>query len=592
MGRAWHTWVAFGLCMAIVLGAIGWISLAVLRLDRSEVEARRRAVVEENVRLALWRMDSAVAPLIAEENARPYFDYSPFYPAERAYTRMFAKIERGDVLMPSPLLTSQSPHVLIHFQVGPKGEVTSPQVPKGNMRDLAEGGYTTHENVLAAGRRLDELQAFVDREVLLGLLPRSERRSASAPARLATLAGTRGQQPQIDAQMLRNTAEVQRRASNMRRQLAAPSGRRAAPRAVASDVREGLISPLWLDSALLLARRVTVDGQEYVQGCWLDWPAIRRWLVEGVEDLLPEAALEPADAVQAGAGPRMLAALPVKLVPGRVPAEPAAGASAIQLSLIVAWGCVLLAAAAVAVVLRGAVVLSERRAAFVSAVTHELRTPLTTFRMYTEMLSEGRVPDEAKRQDYLNTLRAEAERLGHLVENVLAYARLERGRASERVETVTLKELFARVTDRLTHHARHAGMALVVEAEAATLQRPVRVDISAVEQILFNLVDNACKYAAGASDKRIHLQADLRNDHALVGVRDHGPGITGRDARRVFRPFSRSARDGANPAPGVGLGLALCRRLARRMGAELWMDRTATKGACFVLRLPIGQAGT
>ena len=128
MGRAWHTWVAFGLCMAIVLGAIGWISLAVLRLDRSEVEARRRAVVEENVRLALWRMDSAVAPLIAEENARPYFDYSPFYPAERAYTRMFAKIERGDVLMPSPLLTSQSPHVLIHFQVGPKGEVTSPQV--------------------------------------------------------------------------------------------------------------------------------------------------------------------------------------------------------------------------------------------------------------------------------------------------------------------------------------------------------------------------------------------------------------------------------------------------------------------------------
>jgi len=578
--------------MAIVLGAIGWISLAVLRLDRSEVEARRRAVVEENVRLALWRMDSAVAPLIAEENARPYFDYSPFYPAERAYTRMFAKIERGDVLMPSPLLTSQSPHVLIHFQVGPKGELTSPQVPKGNMRDLAEGGYTTHENVLAAGRRLDELQAFIDRGVLLGLLPRSERRSASAPARLATLAGTRGQQPQVDAQMLRNTAEVQRRASNVRRQLAAPSGRRAAPRAVASHVREGLISPVWLDSALLLARRVSVDGQEYVQGCWLDWPAIRRWLVEGVEDLLPEATLEPADAVQAGAGPRMLAALPVKLVPGRVPAEPVTGASAIQLSLIVAWACVLLAAAAVAVVLRGAVILSERRAAFVSAVTHELRTPLTTFRMYTEMLSDGMVPDEAKRQDYLNTLRAEAERLGHLVENVLAYARLERGRASERVETVTLKELFARVTDRLTHHARHAGMELVVEAEAATLQRPARVDISAVEQILFNLVDNACKYAAGASDKRIHLQADLRNGHALVGVRDHGPGITGRDVRRVFRPFSRSARDGANPTPGVGLGLALCRRLARRMGAKLWMDRTAAKGACFVLCLPVCQAGT
>ncbi len=592
MGRAWHTWVAFGLCMAIVLGAMGWISLAVLRLDRSEIEARRQAAVEENVRLALWRMDSAIAPLIAEENGRPYFDYSPFYPAERAYTRMFAKIERGDVLMPSPLLTYQSPHVLIHFQIGPKGELTSPQVPKGNMRDLAEGGYTTHENVQAAGRRLGELEAFVDRGALLGRLPKAEHPSASAPARLATLDGTRGQQPRVDAQTVRNTAEVRWRASNVRQQLAAPSGRRGAPRAVASDIREGLISPLWLDSVLLLARRVTVDGQAYVQGCWLDWPAIRQWLLEGVEDLLPEARLEAADAVQAGAGPRMLAALPVRLVPGRVPAEPAAGTSAIQLSLIVAWACVLLAAAVVAVVLRGAVILSERRAAFVSAVTHELRTPLTTFRLYTEMLSEGRVPDEAKRQDYLDTLRAEAERLGHLVENVLAYARLERGRASERVETVTLEELLARVTDRLTHHARYAGMELVVEAEAATLQRPVRIDISAVEQILFNLVDNACKYAADASDKRIHLQADLRNGHALVAVRDHGPGLTGRDVRRVFRPFSRSTRDGASPTPGVGLGLALCRRLARRMGAELWMDRTATNGARFVLRLPVGQIGT
>ena len=83
------------------------------------------------------------------------------------------------------------------------------------------------------------------------------------------------------------------------------------------------------------------------------------------------------------------------------------------------------------------VALSERRGAFVSAVTHELRTPLTTFRMYAEMLAEGMVPSPEARQKYLETLRREADRLAHLVENVLQYARLERGRPGGRRENVT-----------------------------------------------------------------------------------------------------------------------------------------------------------
>ena len=79
-----------------------------------------------------------------------------------------------------------------------------------------------------------------------------------------------------------------------------------------------------------------------------------------------------------------------------------------KMSLVVAWSSLLLGAAAVALLLKGVMALSERRAAFVSAVTHELRTPLTTFRMYAEMLAEGMVPDEASRHRYLDTLRIEA----------------------------------------------------------------------------------------------------------------------------------------------------------------------------------------
>ena len=81
--------------------------------------------------------------------------------------------------------------------------------------------------------------------------------------------------------------------------------------------------------------------------------------------------------------------------------------------------------------------------AFVSAVTHELRTPLTTFRLYSEMLASGMVQDETQKKNYLGTLEAEAGRLSHLVENVLAYARIERGSARAQVESVSIGDVLA-----------------------------------------------------------------------------------------------------------------------------------------------------
>jgi signal transduction histidine kinase len=240
----------------------------------------------------------------------------------------------------------------------------------------------------------------------------------------------------------------------------------------------------------------------------------------------------------------------------------------------------------VAILLQGAVSLSERRGAFVSAVTHELRTPLTTFRLYSEMLANGMVPEEEKRREYLDTLCVEADRLAHLVENVLAYARLERGAMRTRMEDVPVSNLIESVKRRLTERARQAGMTLVVEAGPEARSATTRADLAAVERILFNLVDNACKYAASATDRRIQLEVGREKGFVVLRVRDHGPGVSLKAARRLFRPFSKSARDAAGTAPGVGLGLALSRRLAREMGGDLSLDAATTDGACFILRLP------
>lgn len=355
-------------------------------------------------------------------------------------------------------------------------------------------------------------------------------------------------------------------------------------------VGEGLFKPVWLGSELVLARRVNFADRFVVQGVWLNWTNLRESLVASVKDLFPAAEVRPVLTANADPQARLLAAIPAQLVIGQASASPLPVWSPVRSALLVAWLCVLLAAVAVAVLLHGTVSLSERRAAFVSAVTHELRTPLTTFKMYSEMLAEGMIPDETKRKSYLSTLCSEANRLSHLVENVLAYARLERGSARSRVECVSLGQLIDRVKDRLDQRAGQAGMKIVIDSDATALQTSVHIDVSAVEQILFNLVDNACKYAAPtATEKLIHLEALPDGKFAMLRVRDHGQGISLEGAKRLFQPFSKSAHEAAHSAPGVGLGLALCRRLSRSMGGDLRLDALVKDGACFVLTLPLSH---
>jgi signal transduction histidine kinase len=576
MKRFGVVWLIFGFCVVLAAGAMARLGATALDLERAEAKARRQAALEENLQLALWRMDSALAPLMAEESARPYFAYSPLYPAERAFTCMFAEIQKGDVLMPSSLLTFTSPQVRLHFQYGPDGRLSSPQVPAGNMRDLAESRYLTPELIDQATRRLNELDKLVSRKDLAAALA-VEEPATSASTNPVLAVGPVSQSRSSQEFMMRSRST--KLAQNSQVAEALPSSAR-------STLHQGPLQVVWIGPALVLARRVHVEEGTFLQGCWLDWDVIRRDLVASVADLLPNASLEPVPTPAPGSlvPARMLASIPARLVPGFSPDEPALPWSPVRLSLWIAWACLTLAAVSVGLVLRGALSLSERRGTFVSAVTHELRTPLTTFRLYTEMLDEGMVVGAETQRTYLKTLRSEADRLGHLVENVLAFARLERGRAADGREIVAPADLLDRLVPRLAARAGQAGMELMVSP--LDIQGNVRVDLSVVDQILSNLVDNAVKYAGSASDRRIHLELAPAGRWLSLSVRDHGPGLPPKVVRRLFRPFSKSAHDAAQSAPGVGLGLALSRRLARALGGDLRLCENTPLGASFSLAIP------
>jgi signal transduction histidine kinase len=368
--------------------------------------------------------------------------------------------------------------------------------------------------------------------------------------------------------------------------------------------------PIWLEGELFLVRAAGPESRRRVQGIWIDGSALARSLLDGIGDLLTGATLEPyepfafaRETVTRGEGaaglgesrlraipsslgnaPLALLSLPWELVPGE-PVLPASSSSPLPLLLGLAWSGAVVGLLAAALLLRGVLQLSERRAAFVSSVTHELRTPLTTFSLYSEMLADGMVAEPAKQQEYLRTLHRESGRLGHLVENVLAYSRLERGSARARVEDIRFDVLLDHVLSRPRERA--AAVGAVMNTRCCDESAVLRTDAGAVEQILFNLVDNAAKYAPpGDGGEPWELTTGCDSRSCWIDFRDHGPGIGKRDRSRLFRPFHKSAEEAANTKPGVGLGLALSRRLARALGGELALRESGPRGSTFRLTLP------
>lgn len=352
-----------------------------------------------------------------------------------------------------------------------------------------------------------------------------------------------------------------------------------------SNVQMGPLSSFWKGEMLILARRLRVHGEEQVQGCLLDWQGIRPWLLAQVADILPEARLEPAVNVDEADGHRILASLPVVLVPGDLPFQPRID-NRLRATLAFAWGWLALASVTVGVLLFAVMRLSDRRAAFVSAVTHELRTPLTTFQLYTDLLASDQGSDNTKRQRYVSTLQKESHRLSHLVENVLAYSQMEQASLGLRISEIDTLRVLEDVIPRLEQRCDRSDVKLKTTLSDDCTPY-IRGEHAGVERILVNLIDNACKY--GVCDGRapsVELSLKTRGNRVELRVSDNGPGITSQMMARLFRPFSKSAHDAAISAPGVGLGLSLAKRIAKTMQGDLEVESTGDKGTVFLLWFP------
>jgi signal transduction histidine kinase len=585
--------IVFVLTAVVVLGGMSWATVAQLRLAEVKAVAAHQSEVGE----AVWRMEIYFNRILASEASRAYTDYVALHKAEpvAAWSDDGHRLDAETVVLPSPIALSGPPFdwVELYFQVDEDGEWSSPQV-------------------------LDEVtsadQAWSTLEWLKGVLPVADLgdRIAKARERDSDLYGSPGEAHEQTVQVIHRFAggagairdrlrnEYERRSRSRiaaqlrslpapqcieeeqihfyRRDIAAlQDSLYACSQPVIVGVSRDPMAAFWLEARPGDGRRLAFvrtghrDDKVVYQGFVADWNRLKPQLLELIGDLFFEADLEPVPGDRPPdfeGGELQLSSIPVRLTGPEVMDTGVAEARKSVLGVLVASWAIALAVLAVAGWGVGNLVaLTNRRLRFAYAVTHELRTPLTTFSLYSDMLSAGLVPEESK-QEYLDTLNAESQRLSGLVEGVLEYARLEKHKARLNPVDTDAPSLLRVVSETLQKRCDQNDVEARAKNDVPDGQA-VRTDVELVNQIVGVLLDNAARHARGSKDPAVLLRLTSDNGKLRLDVTDTGPGVERADARAIFKPFRRGRGAYRAAQRGIGLGLALARSWAALLGGRL-----------------------
>ena len=222
------------------------------------------------------------------------------------------------------------------------------------------------------------------------------------------------------------------------------------------------------------------------------------------------------------------------------------------------------------------------RSALLTSISHDLRTPLASILgSATSLRSYWKTLDDSARSELIETIEKEAERLNRFIANLLDMTRLESGALVPRTELVDLADIVGSALRR----AEDVLAGYRIELDLAQDLPPLRLDPVLFEQVLFNLLDNAAKYAPAGTT--IKIEAQRSGPFVQMRIVDQGPGIPPQDLERVFDKFYR-AQAADRKRAGTGLGLAICRGFIEAMGGSIAAaNRTDRGGAVFTITLPV-----
>jgi PAS domain S-box-containing protein len=226
---------------------------------------------------------------------------------------------------------------------------------------------------------------------------------------------------------------------------------------------------------------------------------------------------------------------------------------------------------------------SQAKSEFLAAMSHELRTPLNAIMGYTDLLDSGIAgPMLAIQNDHLGRIRAASKHLLLQIDQILALARIEDGRAEVQFTALDAAALAREVVDQVAPVVEGKGLGISLDVP----DRPVELvtDTDKAREILLNLLSNACKYT-DRGEIGLRVATNGASD-ILFHVWDTGLGIAPEDSERIFERFTQLDQSSTRTREGTGLGLSISLHLAHLLRGELLLDSALGSGSTFTLRLP------
>jgi signal transduction histidine kinase len=231
--------------------------------------------------------------------------------------------------------------------------------------------------------------------------------------------------------------------------------------------------------------------------------------------------------------------------------------------------------------------LARLKTDLVAAVSHELRTPLASMRMLVETLLDDEAPAPSKVHEYLVLMGRENLRLTRLIENFLAFSRIERNRQRFVFTPVPVSEVIGKAVTAMGDRLQPPVCDLKLEVGEAVTR--VSADEDAMVTVMVNLLDNACKYTA--APKQISVSAASAGEKVILSVKDNGIGIAPREQRRIFRRFYQVDQRLSRETGGCGLGLSIVEFVVRAHGGTVQVESRPGAGSTFRVILPCVRNG-
>lgn len=250
----------------------------------------------------------------------------------------------------------------------------------------------------------------------------------------------------------------------------------------------------------------------------------------------------------------------------------------------VAGTCVFAMLAAIVLLALRVFSLSEKRYLFASAVSHELKTPIAELRACTETALN--ICHEKNTYSELEAINRSSRELSVIVENLLVFSRMKNGNLHFSATEFSVETLFSRIFDRLGEHLLSGNADAVFDIAPDARERRLRTSVEMLGRILFNLADNAVKYASREyNDNTLIFRVRVARTRLCIEVEDNGPGIPEKYHADIFKPFERGTARGN--ARGLGLGLPVSAEAAKMLGGKLFLLKSDSSGTTFRLELPL-----